>query len=168
MTSLYKILGNNCDPLHLCPPYFDGRISNGPVASEQLASNLFPGSVTSTNFRSYAVAGAGSGGQNGGFNPGSVIELRDETGTGDVYRATPRAKPIPMRCISFGAEVNDYLTKDSPVEAAQNIGGYVSTLAAAGAQHFLVPNLPDLSLTPFIAGERRCGSGRSSGFFYGL
>ena len=48
---------------------------------------------------------------------------------------------------------NDYLTNDSPVAAAQNIGGYVSTLAAAGARHFLVPNLPDLSLNPFIAGE---------------
>ena len=47
---LYKILGNNCDPTHLCPPYFDGRISNGPVASEQLASKLFPGSVTRHEF----------------------------------------------------------------------------------------------------------------------
>ncbi len=50
VTSLYKILGNNCDPTHLCPPYFDGRISNGPVASEQLASKLFPGSVTARIF----------------------------------------------------------------------------------------------------------------------
>ena len=75
VTSLYKILGNNCDPTHFCPPYDDGRISNGPVASEQLAAMLFPAGVTSTNFRSYAVAGAGSGGENSGFDPGGVIQL---------------------------------------------------------------------------------------------
>ena len=43
---------------------------------------------------------------------------------------------------------NDYLTHDSPVAAAQNIGSYVSTLAAAGARSFLVPNSSDLGQTP--------------------
>lgn len=62
--SLYKLLGDNCDPTHQCGllgPYFHGRISNGPVASEQLAAALFPGGVTPANFRSYAVAGANTG-----------------------------------------------------------------------------------------------------------
>ncbi len=59
---------------------------------------------------------------------------------------------------------NDYLTKDSPVEAAQNIGGYVSTLAAAGARHFLVPNLPDLTLTPSLR-EKAMRFGPKPGLF---
>ena len=87
VTSLYKILGNNCDPTHLCPPYFDGRISNGPVASERLAEALFPAGVTSTNFRSYAVAGAGSGDQNSGFNLGGMIELPGMKQEFDLYKS---------------------------------------------------------------------------------
>ena len=42
----------------------------------------------------------------------------------------------------------DYLTHNSPVGAAQNIGSYVGTLAAAGARNFLVPNSGDLGHTP--------------------
>jgi phospholipase/lecithinase/hemolysin len=153
VTSLYKILGNNCDPTHLCPPYFDGRISNGPVASEQLASTLFSGSVTSTNFRSYAVAGAGSGDQNSGFDIGGTLPLPGMKQELDMYLRDSAGAADPGALYFVWGGGNDYLTKDSPVEAAQNIGGYVSTLAAAGARHFLVPNLPDLSLNPFIAGE---------------
>ena len=153
VTSLYKILGNNCEPFHFCPPYDDGRISNGPVASEQLAAILFPAGVTSTNFRSYAVAGAGSGGENGGFNPGGVIELPGMKQELEMYTRDSSGKADPNALYFIWGGANDYLTSDSPVAAAQNIGGYVSALAAAGAQHFLVPNLPDLSLTPFIAGE---------------
>ena len=58
--SLYNTLGF-CDPLHPCGffgPYFEGRISNGPVAPEYLATSL---GVTGANFHSYAVAGATSG-----------------------------------------------------------------------------------------------------------
>ena len=153
VTSLYKILGNNCDPTHLCPPYFDGRISNGPVASEQLASTLFPASVTSTNFRSYAVAGAGSGDKNSGFDIGGTIPLPGMKQELDRYLGDSSGAADPGALYFLWGGGNDYLTKDSPVAAAQNIGGYVSTLAAAGARHFLVPNLPDLSLNPFIAGE---------------
>jgi phospholipase/lecithinase/hemolysin len=50
------------------------------------------------------------------------------------------------------------------VAAAQNIGGYVSELAAAGARHFLVPNLPDLSLNPFISGESAATQAEARGF----
>jgi phospholipase/lecithinase/hemolysin len=40
----------------------------------------------------------------------------------------------------------------------------VRSLAAAGAQHFLVPNLPDLSLTPAIAGESDAVQAEARGF----
>lgn len=151
--SLYKTIGNMCDPTHFCPPYFDGRISNGPVASEQLANALFPGAVTSTNFRSYAVAGAGSGDQNSGFDIGGVLKLPGMKQELDTYMTDSKGVADPNALYFIWGGGNDYLTKDSPVTAAQNIGGYVSALATAGAQHFLIPNLPDLSLNPFIAGE---------------
>lgn len=162
--SLYKTLGNNCDPTHLCPPYFDGRISNGPVASEQLANALFPGSVTSTNFRSYAVAGAGSGDQNSGFNLGGVLELPGMRQEFDQYKSDSSGVADPNGLYFIWGGGNDYLTSDSPVTAAQNIGGYVSELVAAGARHFLVPNLPDLSLNPFISGESAATQAEARGF----
>jgi phospholipase/lecithinase/hemolysin len=152
VTSLYKILGNNCEPFHFCPPYDDGRISNGPVASEQLAGILFPAGVTSTNFRSYAVAGAGTGEKNGGFNPAGVIELPGMKQELDMYMRDSSGKADPNALYFIWGGANDYLTGDSPVAGAQNIGSYIGSLAAAGARNFLVPNLPDLSLTPAIAG----------------
>jgi phospholipase/lecithinase/hemolysin len=58
------------------------------------------------------------------------------------------ADPSALYFVWGGA--NDFLTLDSPILAAQNIAGHVGTLATAGAAHILVPNLPDLSLTPFV------------------
>ena len=159
-TSIYKLLGDNCDPSHPCGPYFHGRFSNGPVATEYLAGSLFPGGVNSTNFRSYSVGGAtsgvgnsgdgGSAAKEGGFDvlgvglkplPGMQRELeRYLSDSGGV------ADPNALYVVWGGH--NDYLTHDSPVAAAQNIGSYVSTLAAAGAQNFLVPNSSDLGQTP--------------------
>lgn len=160
ITSIYKILNNNCDLSHPCPPYEDGRFSNGPTAVEYLAESLFPGGVTSTNFHSYAVGGAtsgignygdgGSATQQGPFNlPGMNQELGlYKSGLNDSGDA---ADPNALFFVWGGA--NDYLTHDSPVAAAQNIGGYVSALAEAGAKHILVPNLVDLSKTPFAIAE---------------
>ena len=76
VTSIYKLLGDNCDPSHPCGPYFHGRFSNGPVATEYLAGSLFPGGVNSTNFRSYSVGGATSGVGNSG-DGGSATEARE-------------------------------------------------------------------------------------------
>lgn len=160
VTSIYKILNNNCDLSHPCPPYEEGRFSNGPVASEYLAEALFPEGVTATNFHSYAIGGATSGIGNYGdggtateqglFNlPGMNQELelykRGLNDSGDA------ADPNALFLVWGGA--NDYLTHDSPIAAAQNIGGYVGDLAEAGAKHILVPNLMDLSKTPFARAE---------------
>jgi len=147
--SLYKTLGNNCDPAHFCPPYFDGRISNGPVASEQLAAALFPSGVTTSNFRSYAVAGANSGDSNSGFDIGGLINLPGMKQEVDNYLTDANGQADPNALYFVWGGANDFLGGDPAATAAQNIGGYVSALAGAGAKHILVPNLPDLSLTPF-------------------
>jgi phospholipase/lecithinase/hemolysin len=147
--SLYKSLGNICDPGHPCPPYFDGRFSNGPVASEQLAAQLFPGGVTPLNFRSYAVAGANTGDSNSGSDLGGLLKLPGMKQEVDNYLSDSNGKADPNALYFLWGGANDYLSGDSPTGAAQNIGGYVSELAGAGAKHILVPNLPDLSLTPF-------------------
>ena len=152
--SLNKTLGGICDPTHPCPPYDGGRISNGPVVSERLAVALFgDGKVTTDNFRGYAVGGAttgignvGDGGNatsSGTFGlPGMRDELNSYLGNLNGAKADPNA----LYMVWGGAD--DFLTRDSPTAAAQNIAGYVSELAGAGARHFFVPNLPDLGATP--------------------
>lgn len=178
---LYKILGDNCDPTHLCSPlgpYFEGRISNGPVATEYLAGSLFPGGVTGANFRSYAVAGATSG--VGNFGDGGTATEPGDLLPGPIPLPVPGILPLPgmkqeveqyMSDSNGNADpnalyfvwggANDYLTKDSPVGAAQNIAGYVSELAAAGARHILVPNLADLGRTPSARVEGEEAQGRA-------
>lgn len=167
--SLYEILAGNCDPTHPCAPfgdYFEGRISNGPVATEYLAGSLFPGAVSPTNFHSYAVAGATSGIGNYG-DGGSATKEGDlipipvpgifplpgmkgevEQYMEDIGSTGGQADPNALFFVWGGA--NDYLTHDSPVLAARNIAGYVEELAGAGARHFLVPNLADISRTPAV------------------
>lgn len=62
------------------------------------------------------------------------------------------ADPDALYFIWGGA--NDFITSYvDPILAAQNIAGYVGALAAAGAEHFLVPNLPDMSLTPYVVSQ---------------
>ncbi len=159
--SLYKALNNNCDPTHPCAPfgpYFEGRISNGQVGTEYLADTLFSSNVTPTNFRSYAFAGATSGIGNGGDRGGSATEqgtlglpgMRQQM---ERYMSDSGGTADPGALYFVWGGANDYLTHDSPVSAAGNIGGYVRTLAEAGARHILVPNLADLGHTPFARME---------------
>lgn len=154
--SIYNSLGGNCDTYHPCPPYVDGHYTNGPTAAEYLANNILPGGANPTNFHSFAVSGATSGIGNYGDNgtattvgtyglPGIALETSHYNWlTGGV------SDPNGLYFVWGGA--NDFLTLDSPTAAAHNIANYVAALAGSGATHFLVPNIPDLALTPFVAG----------------
>src|SRR5512139_46596 len=53
--SIYNFLGD-CDPFHPCPPYYEGRYSNGPVAVEYLADSILQGGATPANFYNFAVS----------------------------------------------------------------------------------------------------------------
>lgn len=152
--SLYKLLGNNCDPYHPCPPYYQGRYSNGPVAVEYLSESILPGGATLANFSNFAVSGATTG--IGNYGDGGTATSSGLYGLPGMYQeiglylnmSGGAADPNALYFVWGGA--NDFLTLDSPVSAAQNIAGYVGALATAGATNILVPNLPDLSLTPFV------------------
>ena len=150
--SIYKLLGGNCDPYHPCPPYYDGRYSNGPVAVEYLANSILPGGATPANFQDFAVSGSTTG--IGNYGDGGSAKVSGAYGLPGMYQQVAlylsggAADPNALYFVWGGA--NDFLTLDSPVLAAQNIAGYVGALAGAGAKNILVPNLPDLSLTPFV------------------
>lgn len=154
VASIYKLLGGKCDPGHPCPPYVDGHFSNGRTAAEYLASTILPGGATPANFFSFAISGSTTGIGNygdggtatnaGGFGlPGMAQQLGAYSLASGGF-----ADPTALYFVWGGA--NDFLTADSPVTAAQNVAQYVAALAAMGARDILVPNLPDLSLTPFV------------------
>ncbi len=153
--SIYNILGGNCDPAHPCPPYYDGRFSNGPVTVEYLADSILSGGVNSSNFQSYAIAGSTTGIGNYG-DDGSVDSYGNFFLPGMDFQATFYLPSIntnsdALHVIWGGA--NDYLTGDSSTGAAQNIADFVERFATQGAKNILVPNLPDLSLTPFVQSQ---------------
>jgi phospholipase/lecithinase/hemolysin len=153
--SIYKLLGGSCDPYHPCPPYYDGRYSNGPVAVEYLANSVLPGGATPANFRDFAVSGSTTGignfGDGGSATHTGVYGLPGMAQQLGLYLSSASGGVADSHALYFvWGGANDFLTLDSPVLAAQNIASYVGALATAGATHILVPNLPDLSLTPFV------------------
>jgi len=132
-------------------PYYDGRFSNGPVAAEQLATNL------GVPLYDFAVGGATSGVGNyidGGTQttvgslglPGMQAELAES--------APLLASPLtPSSLFVVWGGANDFLTGGSPTVAATNVDDIVAALESDGAQHILVPGLPNLGLTPDFAGS---------------
>jgi len=151
--SIYNFLGQ-CHPARPCPPYYQGRYSNGPVAVERFADAILPGGSNADNFYNFAVAGSTTGIGNAG-DGGS------QTKTG-AFLLPGMARQIGEFLSSFSEHAdtdalyfvwggaNDYVTGASAHTAAQNIADYVDQLAEIGAQTIIVPNLPDLSLTPSI------------------
>ena len=154
--SIYKLLGNTCDPGHPCPPYVGGHYTNGPTAAEYLANAILPGGANPANFHSFAVSGATTGIGNFGdggtaTSPGlfGLPAMAQEIG---LYLSLSGGVADPNALYFVWGGANDFLTLDSPINAAQNVANYVGALAGIGATHILVPNLPDLGLTPFVQG----------------
>lgn len=157
--SLYGIahtVFGGCDPSHPCPPYDNGRFSNGRVAVEYAANTLLSGGANSTNFHDYAIAGSTTGLGNFGDNgttsssgayglPGMAQQFQTY-----AYQSGGVADSNALYIVWGGA--NDLLTNGSATNAAENVANYVATLASMGAQHILVPNLANLGLTPFAHG----------------
>lgn len=150
--SISNLIGG-CDPGHPCPPYVDGHYTNGPTSAEYLASSILPGGATPANFFGYAVSGSTSG--IGNYGDGGTA------GSAGIYGLPGMAQQVMAYSFESGGAAdpsalylvwggsNDLLTADSPVSAAQNVAALVAALAAMGARDILVPNLPDLALTPF-------------------
>src|SRR5512143_1503405 len=152
--SIYKLLGGQCDGYHPCPPYYDGRYSNGPVTVEYLANSILPGGATPANFFDFAVAGSTTG--IGNFGDGGTASTSGTYGLPGMsqqvasYLTASSGTADPNALYFMWGGANDFLTAGDPILAAQNIATHVVELATAGATHILVPNLPDLGLTPFV------------------
>jgi len=139
------------------PPYFDGRRSNGPVAVEQLAATL---GVPLVDFAwigaTTGIGNYGDGGTPTSFGafglPGMQTELAGTAGLLGPFLSSG------LFVVWGGA--NDFLAP-SPLDSfpsgviargVSDVVGIAATLQGLGAQHILVPGMPDLGLTPFVQG----------------
>lgn len=122
-------------------PYFNGRVSNGPVWVEQLADNLgLSANPSLTGGTNYAFAGAVTGDPPGSTPP----TLVEQTGL-FLTAAGGMADPDALYVVFGGGnDVRDGATANS----IDNLSNIIATLAGAGATDFLIPNLPDIGKTP--------------------
>jgi phospholipase/lecithinase/hemolysin len=143
--NLYSLIG------YPPAPYYEGRFSNGPVSSEQLAANL------GVPLYDFAVGGATSG--VGNYVDGGTQTAPGALGLPGMKAELAEAGPLlasPLVSSSLfevWGGANDFLTGGSPTVAAANVDAIVAALEADGAQHILVPGLPDLGLTPDFYGN---------------
>jgi len=143
--NLYSLIG------YPPPPYYDGRFSNGPVAAEQLATNL------GVPLYDFAVGGATSG--VGNYIDGGTQTTAGSLGLPGMQTELAEAAPLlssPLVSSSLflvWGGANDFLTDGSPTVAAANVDAIVAELEGDGAQNILVPGLPNLGLTPDFAGD---------------
>lgn len=151
--------------------YWKGRFSNGPVAVEYLWDliNKRPGTEVAPFLATYSlVAKAGVsfafGGSSSGVTTATPIGLTVPGLLGQVqmFRTALGERRAPaegLYVVWSGA--NDYLQRltSNPSVVVGNVVQGIRQLYGFGARSFLVPNLPDMGLTPLVQAQ-----GASSAF----
>ncbi|WP_017299963.1 SGNH/GDSL hydrolase family protein [Nodosilinea nodulosa] len=145
-------------------PYFEGQFSNGDIWVDYLTDDLGFGPDQVQNF---AVGGATTGRDNGldpliGALTGTTSNLPGLLDEVDSYLGTlgnAPANPDSLYVVWAGANDLFNLPSDPAAipaflaNAVQNVATTITTLAQRGADTFLVPNLPNLGLTPRAMGD---------------
>jgi phospholipase/lecithinase/hemolysin len=136
------------------PPYWQGRMSNGRVAVEYLAQGLgsplldFAWIGATTGVGNYSDGGTQTTLGYAGL-PGMFPQVANSLGTIAPIAST-------SLFVVWGGP-NDFLTNGFSTATADtavsDLLQIVSALQFYGAQHILVPGLPDLSLTPDYYGN---------------
>ena len=129
-------------PLPQAGDYSQGRFSNGAVAVEVLANGL------GVPLQNYAYGGAKTGA--GGQVPGTG--LQSQVGTFTSMLSGQAADPNALYFVWGGAndlrDITPATFSTTITNTIGNLTGIVGSLYQLGARHFLLPNLPDIGLTP--------------------
>lgn len=171
-------LTRNADATSFFPPSppYDQRFSNGKTAAEYLAERFggttIPSYTGAANANNYAVGGAMTGSTNFNYivdSPNGLNAFTAIAATGiarqiAAYTPTGDFKPASTLFLVWGGP-NDLLLGLKQQEAGSNVdfpqllgaavtnmAGNIASLAQKGASSFLVPNMPDLGLTPRFVG----------------
>ncbi|MBS0446251.1 MAG: PEP-CTERM sorting domain-containing protein [Proteobacteria bacterium] len=139
-----------------------GRFTNGLTYADRLASGLGLSLTASlSGGTDYAYGGARTTYVNPGLPPSALsfnqqIAAYDTThaqaDAGGLYvlwiGANDLADAIPLAAAGNPTAISSAITI-----AMQGIGSAIQDLSSKGAEHFLIPNVPDLSLTPQVRGN---------------
>jgi phospholipase/lecithinase/hemolysin len=125
-------------------PYAAGRFSNGPVWVETLSANLGLGPVNPSLLggKNFAWGGATTGGTPAPSFPGTDLTSQVAGYLGGVGGV---ADASALYVVWGGG--ND-VRAGNVTNTVANLSAMITSLATAGAVNFLVPNLPDIGLTP--------------------
>ncbi|MGB3291781.1 MAG: SGNH/GDSL hydrolase family protein [Phormidesmis sp.] len=127
-------------------PYFAGRFSNGPIWNEYLASDLNV-AETSLGFGGALSNEAGLvlfGGVPIAPVPGTLSQVNS-------FAANPMGvDPNALYVIWAGANDYFFAGQTNPLEPVGNLQEAVTILSGAGAENFLLVNLPDLGSLPLV------------------
>jgi len=145
------------------PPYYQGRLTNGPVWVETLASGLGLGGASTAWLQggnNYSWAGAFTG-QDGIAGAGTGL-------LGQVFGqwAPAHAAADPNALYVIGIGGNDLRFLDAtyqygstpysdPLTMLGNLAYSLNFLISQGARNFLIANVPDVGLAPESAGHRQ-------------
>ncbi len=147
------------------PPYFQGRVSNGPVAIELLAAQ--DPNFTLNPLNNFAILGAGTGKNNSLENDLGGIDLpglRDQLDTFSAITkfqtTTGTADKNALYIVWAGSnDFIDYIGGSSTDDPARLIADGVTNLSYAattlhnlGAEKIVLPNLTDLGQLPSSRG----------------
>jgi outer membrane lipase/esterase len=149
--NLYALTGNTFPP---SPPYFEGRLSNGPVWADYVAETFRTAGRFTANF-----AFAGANAVPDGIDP--VPDLPQQIGIAAATVPPAALGSRPLVSFWFGAnDIFNELDKAAPTlpgviavaeAAADAVGLGALAVAAAGVADIILFNLPDLGQIPRFA-----------------
>ncbi len=137
----------------LSPPYADGRFSNGELVPEIIAKELglsasTPSLAGGDNY-AFATAETGSGFSDEGLpNVGEQIEAYlgiDTPAEDDVFFISAGSN-------NFFPDIDEEITPDNvgtPASVLSGLTQNITTLANAGAENFIIPNIAMLGSLPY-------------------
>lgn len=147
--NLYEYFKRQLPP---SPPYFKGRFSNGYIWVEQLSQNYYPHNWRQ-HIQDYAFGGAGVAYSFEGEDNADDDLLFSLGREVDSYLLAHQDKAAPDSLFAVWIGSNNYIaSKYSPEKTARGVVGGIKKklelLAAKGAKHVLVINLPDMGKSP--------------------
>ena len=180
--NLFTSIASIAGPANAVPAsdhYFNGRFSNGPVYADFLAQRLgLPLSPSFTGGNNFAYGGARTtyssaeqGPLNGPFPPGTfpwTLNLEVQ-----AFNARGVQDPDALYIVFSGSnDIGDLIAK-LPISGfdptmiptlLNGIEGAVQAFAAAGARTVVVPNIPNLALTPLVQANGPAAIGAATFF----
>ena len=139
------------------PPYADGRFSNGELVPEIIAKELglsasTPWLAGGDNY-AFGTAETGSGFSDEGLpNVGEQIKAYlniDAPTEGDVFFISAGSN-------NFFPDIDEEITPDNvgtPTSVLEGLTENITTLANAGAENFIIPNIAMLGSVPYARNE---------------